>query len=83
MWQYYRATGDDDFLLAFGAEIYLDTARFWASRAVAEADGRRHIRHVIGPDEEEEHADRKAPRDKEGDRGPGTPVGCDHAPNMG
>jgi trehalose/maltose hydrolase-like predicted phosphorylase len=42
-----RATGDDDFFLRAGAEIVLDTARFWASRAVAEADGRRHIRHVI------------------------------------
>src|SRR6188472_3658934 len=29
------------------------------------------------------HADRQAPRDEEGDRGPGTPVGGDHAPNMG
>ena len=24
-----------------------------------------------------------APRDEKGDRGPGTPVGCDHAPHMG
>ncbi len=52
MWQYWRFTGDDDFLLSAGAEILLETARFWASRAVAEADGRRHIRHVIGPDED-------------------------------
>ena len=28
-------------------------------------------------------ADRQAPRDEKGDRGPGTPVGCDHAPHMG
>jgi trehalose/maltose hydrolase-like predicted phosphorylase len=51
VWQYWRATGDDDFFLSAGAEILLDTARFWALRAVAEADSRRHIRHVIGPDE--------------------------------
>jgi trehalose/maltose hydrolase-like predicted phosphorylase len=51
VWQYWRATGDDDFFLQAGAQIMLETARFWASRAVAEADGRRHIRHVIGPDE--------------------------------
>src|SRR5262245_43849354 len=28
-------------------------------------------------------ADRQAPRDEKGDRGPGTPAGCDHAPHMG
>jgi trehalose/maltose hydrolase-like predicted phosphorylase len=55
VWQYWRFTGDDDFFLRAGAEILLDTARFWASRAGAEADGKRHIRHVIGPDEY--HAD--------------------------
>src|SRR5258705_2667261 len=27
--------------------------------------------------------DCQAPRDEKGDRGPGTPVGCDHAPHMG
>jgi trehalose/maltose hydrolase-like predicted phosphorylase len=57
VWQYWRATGDDDFFLSAGAEILLDTARFWASRAVAEADGRRHVRHVIGPDEYHEDVD--------------------------
>jgi trehalose/maltose hydrolase-like predicted phosphorylase len=55
VWQYWRATGDDNFFLRAGAEILLDTARFWASRA--EADGRRHIRHVIGPDEYHEDVD--------------------------
>jgi trehalose/maltose hydrolase-like predicted phosphorylase len=60
VWQYWRATGDDDFLLAAGAEILLETARFWASRAVAEADGKRHIRHVIGPDEYHEDVDDNA-----------------------
>ena len=60
VWQYWRATGDDDFFLRAGAEILLDTARFWASRAVAEADGRRHIRHVIGPDEYHEDVDDNA-----------------------
>src|SRR5215813_1735585 len=28
VWQYWRATGDDDFFLCAGAEILLDTARF-------------------------------------------------------
>jgi trehalose/maltose hydrolase-like predicted phosphorylase len=59
-WQYWRSTGDDEFFLRAGAEILLDTARFWASRAVAEADGRRHIRHVIGPDEYHEDVDDNA-----------------------
>jgi trehalose/maltose hydrolase-like predicted phosphorylase len=60
VWQYWRVTGDDDFFLQAGAEILLETARFWASRAVAEADGRRHIRHVIGPDEYHEDVDDNA-----------------------
>jgi trehalose/maltose hydrolase-like predicted phosphorylase len=60
VWLYWRFTGDDDFFLRAGAEILLDTARFWASRAVAEADGRRHVRHVIGPDEYHEDVDDNA-----------------------
>src|SRR6516162_3851474 len=60
VWQYWRFTGDDDFFLRAGAEILFDTARFWASRAVAEADGRRHIHHVIGPDEYHEDVDDNA-----------------------
>jgi trehalose/maltose hydrolase-like predicted phosphorylase len=60
VWQYWRATGDENFFLRAGAEIVLDTARFWASRAVAESDGKRHIRHVIGPDEYHEDVDDNA-----------------------
>lgn len=60
VWQYWRVTGDDQFFLAAGAEIMLETARFWASRAEAEADGKRHIRHVIGPDEYHEDVDDNA-----------------------
>jgi hypothetical protein len=29
------------------------------------------------------HEDRQAPRDEEGDRGAGAPVGRDHAPDLG
>ena len=36
------------------------TAQFWASRACSEADGRRHIRGVIGPDEYHENIDDSA-----------------------
>ncbi len=60
VWQYWRATGDVAFLLEAGAEILLETARFWASRAKLEADGRRHIRGVIGPDEYHEGVDDNA-----------------------
>ena len=60
VWQYWRATGDDAFLLEAGAEMILETARFWASRSTLEADGRRHIRHVIGPDEYHENIDDNA-----------------------
>ena len=60
VWHYWRASGDDAFLLNAGAEILLETARFWASRAVAESDGKRHIRHVIGTDEYHEDVDDNA-----------------------
>ncbi len=60
VWQYWQATGDEDFLLDAGAEILLETGRFWASRAQPEADGRCHIRGVIGPDEYHEHIDDSA-----------------------
>src|SRR5271165_7400290 len=60
VWNYWRSTGDDDFLFNAGAEILLETARFWASRAAAEPDGKRHIRHVIGPDEYHEDVDDNA-----------------------
>lgn len=60
VWHYWRATGDDEFLLGAGAEILLETARFWASRAISEPDGKRHIRHVIGPDEYHEDVDDNA-----------------------
>src|SRR5919106_1352341 len=58
--QYWQATGDDVFLARAGAEILLETARFWASRAVLEADGHYHIRGGIGPDEYHEEIDDSA-----------------------
>ena len=60
VWQYWQATEDDGFLRAAGAEIVLETARFWSSRAKLEADGRRHIRGVVGPDEYHETIDDNA-----------------------
>jgi trehalose/maltose hydrolase-like predicted phosphorylase len=60
VWQYWRATGDQQFLLSAGAEILLETARFWASRAELGEDEAYHIRGVIGPDEYHEHIDDNA-----------------------
>lgn len=60
VWQYWQATGDDEFFAEFGAEILLETARFWASRGTVEDDGKYHIRHVIGPDEYHDNVDDNA-----------------------
>src|SRR5208283_161272 len=60
VWQYWHVSGDDTFLLEAGAEILLETARFWASRATRGADGKRHIRLVMGPDEYHEGVDDNA-----------------------
>jgi trehalose/maltose hydrolase-like predicted phosphorylase len=60
VWQYWLASGDEAFLRDAGAEILLETGRFWASRVQSGADGRGHIRGVIGPDEYHEHIDDNA-----------------------
>jgi trehalose/maltose hydrolase-like predicted phosphorylase len=60
VWQYWRATADDKFMVDAGADILVETARFWASRARTEADGHAHIRAVIGPDEYHETVDDNA-----------------------
>lgn len=60
LWQYWRATGDHGFFIHSGAEIVLETARFWASRARREPDGHYHIRGVVGPDEYHEQVDDSA-----------------------
>ena len=58
--QYWRITGDDDWYYTRGADLILQTAQFWASRATLEDDGRYHLREVIGPDEYHEHVDDNA-----------------------
>lgn len=60
VWQYWQVTGDAVFLCDAGAEILLETGRFWASRATPGADGLHHIREVIGPDEYHEGVDDNA-----------------------
>ncbi len=59
VWEYFYCTGDLEFLNEYGAEILVQTTRFWASIAeYDEADGRYHIRGVMGPDEfHEKHPD--------------------------
>ncbi|MBV9653166.1 MAG: glycoside hydrolase family 65 protein [Acetobacteraceae bacterium] len=60
VWHYWQVTGDDEFLRDRGAEIMLETARFWTSRADPDAEGRYHIKGVIGPDEYHEGIDDNA-----------------------
>jgi alpha,alpha-trehalase len=50
--QYEQVTGNREFMAAYGAEMLLEIARFWASLAVfTPASGRYEIRGVMGPDE--------------------------------
>ena len=49
---YVETTGDDCFLVEKGAEILIETARFWTVRSVfGEFDGQYHIMTVRGPNE--------------------------------
>jgi kojibiose phosphorylase len=55
-YQYHRVTQDDEWFIEKGAELILDTAKFWASRAEWNADKSRYeINDVIGPDENHDH----------------------------
>ncbi len=59
--QYWQATGDDEWYIARGAEIVLDTAKFFASRAEWLADrGCFGYTDVIGPDEYHDHVNNNA-----------------------
>jgi trehalose/maltose hydrolase-like predicted phosphorylase len=52
IWGYYWATLDTIFLEDFGAEMFLEICRFWASAAVFNHEsGRYDIPKVMGPDE--------------------------------
>lgn len=55
---YVRITKDTEFLLHMGAEILMETARFWMSRCqYIEEKERYEIRQVTGPDEWHEPVD--------------------------
>ena len=52
VWLYHQATNDVEFLAFYGAEMFIEIARFWASIATYDpARGRYEIRGVVGPDE--------------------------------
>jgi trehalose/maltose hydrolase-like predicted phosphorylase len=53
-------TADAAFADGPGRELIVQTARWWASRIEPDADGRGHIRGVIGPDEYHENVDDNA-----------------------
>ncbi|MDE2252008.1 MAG: glycoside hydrolase family 65 protein [Gammaproteobacteria bacterium] len=51
-WQYYLASGDRDWLRAYGWPVIREIAQFWASRVeYNEAAHRYEIHHVTSPDE--------------------------------
>ncbi len=51
-WHYFQATEDTEFLHYHGAEMILEIARFWASKASWNPQMERYeIRGVMGPDE--------------------------------
>jgi beta-phosphoglucomutase len=61
IWLYWQATGDDEWLRDYGAEIILDTALFWTSRVEWNTREERYeIREVIGADEYHESVNNNA-----------------------
>ncbi len=62
IWQYVWISGDTEFLETYGAEMFLEICRFWASKAsYDEKMGRYEIGKVMGPDEyHEKHPDSEA-----------------------
>lgn len=60
-YQYWQVTGDDAWFIEKGAELILDTATFWASRAEWNEEAKRYdYNDVIGPDEYHEHVNNNA-----------------------
>ncbi len=52
VWQYFSITHDLEFLEDYGAEMFLEICRFWASKtSYNEKTGRYEIDKVMGPDE--------------------------------
>ncbi|APU16099.1 MULTISPECIES: glycoside hydrolase family 65 protein [Actinoalloteichus] len=52
VWHYYQATGDEEFLSSYGAEMILEITRFFAALAEYDHGRDRYVIHgVVGPDE--------------------------------
>lgn len=61
MWEYFKLTGDDALLLAGGAEVILECARFYYSYLCYKPDkGRYEVNDVTGPDEYHERVNNNA-----------------------
>ncbi|MFD2330436.1 glycoside hydrolase family 65 protein [Cohnella sp. GCM10020058] len=59
--QYVSVVDDPAFMLEYGLELLIETARFWQSRVAFDAErGQYVILNVIGPDEFHEHVDNNA-----------------------
>ncbi|MDA3942584.1 MAG: HAD family hydrolase [Bacteroidetes bacterium] len=56
VWDYFWITNDEAFLKKYGAGLFFEICRFWASKAQwNEQTERYHIAEVMGPDEFHEH----------------------------
>lgn len=51
IWHYFSATNDYDFLINYGAEILIETARFWCDRVDKNSESGYDLINVMGPDE--------------------------------
>jgi len=59
--QYWQLTGDDAWFIEKGAELILETAKFWAARAEWNAETSYYeYNDIIGPDEYHDHVDNNA-----------------------
>ncbi|TFH27051.1 MAG: beta-phosphoglucomutase family hydrolase, partial [Bacteroidia bacterium] len=51
IWNYFHCTGDLGFMENYGAEMFLDICKFWASKSKSGLQDRYDIEKVMGPDE--------------------------------
>lgn len=51
IWHYFSATKDYDFLINYGAEILIETSRFWRDRVDKNKEGGYDLINIMGPDE--------------------------------
>ncbi len=58
--EYVAWTGDRRFAAGPGHQLFVETARFWASRIELDTAGKGHLRGVVGPDEYHELVDDNA-----------------------